>query len=80
MVDSGVVIFNRFPAQKAGRRKKRKREGERKLCDGELTAEYRPDLKEKAPSVRGLGQDPRCPLSSPLTLLFLFLGGEEGCR
>lgn len=36
-------------------KKKGKREGERKLCDGELTAEYRPDLEEKAPSVHGLG-------------------------
>ncbi|XP_039999693.1 uncharacterized protein LOC120798961 [Xiphias gladius] len=42
-------------AQKAGRRKKRKREGESELYDGELTAGYRPDREEKAPSVHGLG-------------------------
>lgn len=80
MVDTGVVIFNGFPEQKAERRKKRKREGESKLCDGKLSAEYRLDLKEKATSVYGLGQDLHCPFSSPLTLLFLFLRGEEGCR
>lgn len=79
-MDSGVVIFNRFPAQKAGRRNKRTREGEREPCEGEPTAECQPDLEEKKHLLCVAWGKIRCPFSSPLTLIFLFLSGEEGYR
>ncbi|KAI4809467.1 hypothetical protein KUCAC02_018346, partial [Chaenocephalus aceratus] len=54
-----------IPSAESRETTKKKREGGRELFEGELTAEYGPDVEEKAPSVHGFCPGPTQRVGGP---------------